>query len=638
MLPFPEFGTVPTPGGAAPPAPELVGSGGVFASALRAMFEDAGMGGEEAAAMADSDDVKAGPLPWGAGTVEIATPARVESVEAGHDETDQPGADAALPVAGFQARWEEAALFSAEPVERGQEDPHGKQERGTVGDESTALFAADRRIRVALATGSGVAEWDTSQETSWAPMRSGVGMEQGDDVVPGLVEVARRDGIRVAATRGESPERTPQLPASVKEDVIEMAVRVQPGPGSAQDRLQRDDLQSQTTLKETGTDQETSAEAERSPGRDAAGPAVPDSASGLVMVAAARSGAERSARPDGRPRISEESRSSLEQRGRSADRVRPLAGSVELGRPEGWSPVVENGEGEDPVAFTLRSGIRGAGAEARPEHGRGEQQAVGKLTEVERLAGGAMEGARPEARLNRDGSEEVGTDWPAAATGRDGVDTRENREPGSRGTRDATAPVRLVMGTAGGPVRSGEATAANAGELQAASTPGGPMEGRVSVKQAPAATPANPVVRVEGAVEDLQEARGAVREIRMTVEPERGKPIRLQFRENAGQVEVTARSGDPATAAALRADLGGLRSLGYELGRGMGEGSGPDAARQEAEGGQRGEGGSQESLKQGNAEAGDSTREQKGRNAARWLEAFDRLRDGEWHWQKGEMQ
>jgi hypothetical protein len=195
------------------------------------------------------------------------------------------------------------------------------------------------------------------------------------------------------------------------------------------------------------------------------------------------------------------------------------------------------------------------------------------------------------------------------------------------------------METAGGPVRNGAASAANAGELLPASTPGEPIEGRVSMKQAPGATPANPVVRVEGAVEELQEARGAVREIRMTVEPERGKPIRLQFRENAGQVEVTARSGDPATAAALRADLGGLRSLGYELGRGLGEGSGPDAAaRQEAEGGQSGEGGAQESLKQGNAEAGDATREQKGRNAARWLEAFDRLRDGEWHWQKGEMQ
>jgi hypothetical protein len=302
------------------------------------------------------------------------------------------------------------------------------------------------------------------------------------------------------------------------------------------------------------------------------------------------------------------------------------------------------------VAFSLKAGMRGERAEGRPDNRRGEEQAVEKLSEVERLADGSAEAQRPEIRLRRQVAERLEMNQPAPAIVRDRGDAHMQRDPGSRGERvtdartevkcgDTIPPARPLTETASGPMQRSVETGGNASELVAASTLGGRIEGQVSVKQAPAAPPASPSIRVEAAVDELQEARGAIREIRMTVEPEGGKPIRLRFTESGGQVEVTARSGDPVMTAALRADLGGLRSLGYETVRGVGGLSGPElAANPEAESGRRGEGGSQESPGHGNTGPGDASREHKGRNTARWLEALDRQRDGEWHKEKGEKQ
>ena len=638
MLPFPEFGTMPPPTGAVPPAPEAAGTGGGFASALQAMFERVGLDGE-----AQVGEVAASELSLRETPGDVGKPVRAATVEAGPDVGAEQNAVAGLPVAGLWVRLERVEPVSVETAGEGQEAVQGEQKDGPTQDESPKPLATGRMWEAIQVPEARVTEAGTDQEQSWA--------ERTADVNRGRVDMARRVAPPPVSTPDEFAEVEPQSPARLQEPGRQKEARVELRPAAAQHPLPQEEPQSQASLKDSGSTKELSVEAERNSVRHARQPAGPDSESGFAMVAARRDGAAVDVRPADRARVTEETQDSVEVRVGAERRVRPPAGLVELKRPQIWGSVAKDGTDEDPVAFSLKAGMRGERAEGRPNNGRGEERAVGKLTEVERLADGSAQGTRPEVQLRREVGRRLETDRPATGIVRDVGDATDHRGPGSRGERatearpevksgDTAALVRPVMESAGGRVQSGVEAGGNSGELVAASTLGGRIEGQVNVKQVPAASPSSPAIRVEAAVDELQEARGAIREIRMTVEPERGKPIRLQFKENGGQVEVTARSGDPATAAALRADLGGLRSLGYETVRGVGGLAGPElAAKPEAESGGRGEGGSQESPGHGNPGAReDASREHKGRNAARWLEAFDRQRDGEWHKEKGEKQ
>lgn len=642
MLPFPEFGTMPTPGGATMPARGVAGSDGLFAIALRAMFEHSDVAGERAPDEPAADEEMADHLCSGKGAVEVAMPVRTVIVEAGEIAGEEPAADSVLPSAGLQAQPGQAAAGSGEAAERGQAELHGRKESEAGRGESTARSAPGAEVKDILPTGSEVVEAGAKQNRAWAPMHSDAERERTEGIDTGQAQSRRLEGLEgmeAEAAPGGPLEKEPRQPSEVREEGFGKGARVPNSPAAGQDPLRQEESGSRTRFKETGAHEEADGDTERSPDRDCRRPAGPDSGSGPAMVAVQSGGTNRDAKTASRPSNREESRSSPDGRRRLEGLVRPPDGLMEPRRPEAWGSGAENRLEVEPVAFALKSSIRGAVAEGQPEQERGQQLAVGKLAEVERLAGGALEGTKPEVGVMRDPGERVEGGWPTGETRREGADTRENRDPGIRGAREVAAPVRAVMEASAGPAQRVAEIAANASELVSASELGGRIEGPASLKQPSAAAPVSPAVRVEGMVDELQEARGAVREIRMTVEPERGKPIRLQFKEKAGQVEVTARSGDAATVAALRADLGRLRSLGYEAPRGAGGTEGPGAAaRQEAEGGRSGEGGSRESTGEGNAGAGDGGREQRGRQAARWLEAFDRLRDGVWDWEKGEEQ
>lgn len=123
--------------------------------------------------------------------------------------------------------------------------------------------------------------------------------------------------------------------------------------------------------------------------------------------------------------------------------------------------------------------------------------------------------------------------------------------------------------------------------------------------------------------EELLEARGSVRTLRLNVEAAPGRPVSLLFTAEAGAVRVLARAADPATAEALRTNIESLREAGFEaLGSEGAAGKGPDRAARPSGGpteSGHGEGGRRHPSESGDAGGGRTNR-----NLDRWLEALDR--------------
>lgn len=146
----------------------------------------------------------------------------------------------------------------------------------------------------------------------------------------------------------------------------------------------------------------------------------------------------------------------------------------------------------------------------------------------------------------------------------------------------------------------------------------------------PEAIPAAPKswegVRVQvppAQTEELLEASGTVRTLRLNVEAAPGRPVSLLFTAEAGAVRVLARSADPAMAEALRTNIESLREAGFEaLGSEGAAGKGPDRAARSSDGSN--ESGHGEGGRRHPAEYGDAGSERTNRNLDRWLEALDR--------------
>ena len=150
--------------------------------------------------------------------------------------------------------------------------------------------------------------------------------------------------------------------------------------------------------------------------------------------------------------------------------------------------------------------------------------------------------------------------------------------------------------------------------------------------------PAGPVrAEVEPAgMEEVGEARGAVRELRLKVDAGEGRPVNLVFREQAGSVRVVARAADPGVSETLRADLDSLRERGFEsvpqegalvktAARGvLQEGAGSNSSGEEQGGGRPG------------METGEQDRRKNPQNLVRWLAVLDRQREEQGWRQEGD--
>lgn len=123
--------------------------------------------------------------------------------------------------------------------------------------------------------------------------------------------------------------------------------------------------------------------------------------------------------------------------------------------------------------------------------------------------------------------------------------------------------------------------------------------------------------------DELLEARGAVRTLRLSVEAAPGRPVSLLFTAEPGAVKVLARSADPVMSEALRTNIEALREAGFEAvrseeaaGNGLDRAVRPDAGSNES--------GHSEDGRRHPAEQGDTGGERTNKNLERWFEALDR--------------
>jgi hypothetical protein len=125
--------------------------------------------------------------------------------------------------------------------------------------------------------------------------------------------------------------------------------------------------------------------------------------------------------------------------------------------------------------------------------------------------------------------------------------------------------------------------------------------------------------------DDPLEGRGPIREIRLVVHAATGKQVSLSFSENSGGVKVTASTPDRQLAEGLIAELGALKSLGYEeLQTGQGQARyALHRQLQDTEHDHTGEPAERAGTDQRDSGKEDSHAEDERESLVRWLDAMD---------------
>lgn len=231
-----------------------------------------------------------------------------------------------------------------------------------------------------------------------------------------------------------------------------------------------------------------------------------------------------------------------------------------------------------PIAFTLFRPSGVSQTEPEGECGRGPQPAVGRLLAADGMAGSEITVAATRSK------EQLATPGSAPNPGVDGHPTLEAlvSEGLASHSADSVQDQSQVAGVSVGPTAS--LSSEKTGEEHRAPVP---IQRAEPGDRGPSTAMVIPSTNIKPRTPEIQvtprhhshlsgmsvppekkdtplEGRGPIREIRLVVQAATGKQVSLSFRESSGGVKVTASTPDRQLAEGLIAELGALKSLGYE--------------------------------------------------------------------------